>query len=68
MTCEEHLIEAAVSLIDVKYHVEAAQVMGGAEGTHMPPAFVRLEIRNALSKVERVVNAWRHEIKESKIR
>ena len=66
MTCDEHLTEAAVSLIDVKYHVEAAQVRGEAEGIHVPPISVRLEIRNALTKVENVVNAWRHEIKESK--
>ena len=66
MTCDEHLIEAAVSLIDMRYHMEAAQVRGAAEGMHVPPTIVRLEIRNALSKVENVINAWRHEIEESK--
>jgi len=62
MTCEENLIEATVSLIDAKYHVNAAQVRGEIEGKYTPPTSVRRDIMNALVTLENVIDAWRKEI------
>jgi len=64
MTCHEHLTEVAVSLVDAKYHLEAAETISVRDRVHPIYKDAIRTVAKLLTNAENIVNGWRREIKE----